>query len=59
MFGVLQLFSGFTYRMPCRVQPLKAMAAIAIATKLAPPLAAGGLIVGVVMLVLANTACST
>ena len=56
MFGVLQLFSGLTYRMPMPVQPLKAMAAIAIASKLAPPLlAAGGLIVGVVMLVLANT----
>lgn len=56
MFGVLQLFSGFTYRMPMPVQPLKAMAAIAIATKLSPPLlAAGGVIVGVVMLVLANT----
>jgi MFS superfamily sulfate permease-like transporter len=38
------------------VQPLKAMAAIAIAGKLAPTLlAAGGLIVGVTMLILANT----
>lgn len=56
IFGVLQVLSGFAYRLPMPVQPLKAMAAIAISTKLAPPLlAAGGLIVGVVMLVLANT----
>ena len=52
-FGVLQILSGLAYRLPMPVQPLKAMAAIAIAGKLAPPLlAAGGLIVGVVMLVL-------
>ena len=56
IFGVLQVLSGFAYRLPMPVQPLKAMAAIAISTKLAPPLlAAGGLIVGAVMLVLANT----
>lgn len=55
-FGVLQILSGLAYRLPMPVQPLKAMAAIAIAGKLAPPLlAAGGLIVGVVMLVLANS----
>src|SRR6188768_4100085 len=56
VFGALQVFSGLTYRLPMPVQPLKAMAAIAISTRLAPPLlAAGGLIVGVVMLLLANT----
>ncbi|GAB1344065.1 putative sulfate/molybdate transporter [Gemmatimonas sp.] len=55
-FGVLQILSGVAYRLPMPVQPLKAMAAIAIAGKLAPPLlAAGGLIVGVVMLLLANS----
>jgi len=55
-FGVLQILSGVAYRMPMPVQPLKAMAAIAIAGKIAPPmLAAGGLVVGVVMLVLANS----
>lgn len=55
-FGGLQIFSGFAYRLPMPVQPLKAMAAIAIAGKIAPPLlAAGGLIVGVTMLLLANT----
>lgn len=55
-FGTLQILSGLAYRLPMPVQPLKAMAAIAIAGKLAPTLlAAGGLIVGVVMLLLANT----
>jgi hypothetical protein len=56
LFGALQILSGLAYRMPMPVQPLKAMAAIAIAGKIAPTLlAAGGLIVGVVMLVLATT----
>lgn len=56
LFGALQVMSGLVYRLPMPVQPLKAMAAIAIAGKLAPPLlAAGGLIVGVVMLTLATT----
>ncbi|WP_439643653.1 putative sulfate/molybdate transporter [Gemmatimonas sp.] len=55
-FGLLQIASGVVYRLPMPVQPLKAMAAIAIAGKIAPTLlAAGGLIVGVVMLILANT----
>lgn len=54
VYGALQILSGLIYRMPMPVQPLKAMAAIAIAGKIAPTLlAAGGLIVGVVMLVLA------
>jgi MFS superfamily sulfate permease-like transporter len=56
VFGLLQILSGLAYRLPMPVQPLKAMAAIAIAGKLAPTLlAAGGLIVGVTMLILANT----
>jgi hypothetical protein len=56
VFGVLQIFSGVVYRLPMPVQPLKAMAAIAIASQLAPPvLAAGGLIVGVTMLLLATS----
>jgi hypothetical protein len=55
-FGLLQILSGLAYRLPMPVQPLKAMAAIAIAGKIAPPLlAAGGLIVGITMLLLANT----
>lgn len=53
VFGVLQIASGVWYRLPMPVQPLKAMAAIAIATSLAPTmLAAGGIIVGVTMLLL-------
>jgi hypothetical protein len=56
VFGALQIASGLAYRLPMPVQPLKAMAAIAIAGKLAPPLlAAGGLVVGVTMLVLARS----
>jgi hypothetical protein len=56
IFGALQISSGLVYRLPMPVQPLKAMAAIAIAGKIAPSLlAAGGLIVGVVMLLLAST----
>lgn len=30
MFGVMQLLTGFVYRIPMPVQPLKAMAAIVI-----------------------------
>lgn len=56
VFGALQIVTGLIYRMPMPVQPLKAMAAIAISTQLAPSmLAAGGLIVGVTMLMLANS----
>lgn len=56
VFGMLQVASGLVYRLPMPVQPLKAMAAIAIAGQLAPTLlAAGGLIVGLVMLLLAQT----
>lgn len=56
LFGALQVASGLAYRLPMPVQPLKAMAAIAIAGRLAPPvLAAGGIVVGAVMLLLART----
>ena len=54
VYGGLQIMSGVVYRMPMPVQPLKAMAAIAIAGQVtAPMLAAGGFIVGATMLVLA------
>lgn len=54
VYGVLQILSGLVYRMPMPVQPLKAMAAIAIAGGVsAPLLAAGGFLVGAVMLLLA------
>ncbi|HMS17340.1 MAG TPA: putative sulfate/molybdate transporter [Planctomycetota bacterium] len=56
MFGALQILSGLAYRLPMPVQPLKAMAAIVIATKTSPEiLFGGGLAIGVVMLVLAMT----
>jgi hypothetical protein len=56
MFGLMQLFTGLTYRMPIPVQPLKAMAAIVITQKLAGDvLYGGGLAVGILMLVLAVT----
>ncbi|MES2523767.1 MAG: putative sulfate/molybdate transporter [Gemmatimonadota bacterium] len=54
VYGALQILSGLVYRMPMPVQPLKAMAAIAIAGSVSPSLlAAGGLVVGAVMLLLA------
>lgn len=56
MFGVMQLVTGFTYRMPMPVQPLKAMAAIVIAQQAsAATLYGAGLAIGLVMLVLAST----
>jgi len=56
MFGVMQLFTGFAYRMPMPVQPLKAMAAIVIAQQVsAATLYGAGLAIGFVMLVLAAT----
>jgi xanthine/uracil permease len=56
MFGVMQLVTGITYRMPMPVQPLKAMAAIVIAQKAsAATLYGGGLAIGLIMLVLATT----
>jgi xanthine/uracil permease len=55
-FGALQLASGFWYRLPMPVQPLKAMAAIVIAGQVTSPvLVAGGLVVGLTMLLLART----
>ncbi len=56
VFGALQIASGLWYRLPMPVQPLKAMAAVVIAQQIGGPLlAAGGLVVGVTMLVLAQT----
>ena len=56
MFGALQLLTGFAYRMPMPVQPLKAMAAIVIAQQIAGPILLGaGLAIGVTMLALTAT----
>ena len=60
MFGVMQIVTGFAYRMPMPVQPLKAMAAIVIAQRTAAPILYGaGLAIGVTMLILASTGALT
>jgi xanthine/uracil/vitamin C permease (AzgA family) len=54
--GALQIATGLIYRMPMPVEPLKAMAALAIAQKLSPGvLAGGGLAIGALMLLLTAT----
>jgi xanthine/uracil/vitamin C permease (AzgA family) len=56
MFGLMQWFTAFRYRMPMPVQPLKAVAVIVIAQKIAPEvLYGGGLAIGIIMLVLTLT----
>jgi hypothetical protein len=56
LFGVLQIATGLVYRMPMPVQPLKAVAAIVIAQGIGGGvLAAGGLAIGALMLLLAAT----
>jgi len=60
MFGGMQIMTGLVYRMPMPVQPLKAMAAIVISSKLASGvLYGGGLAVGILMLILAVTGLLT
>ncbi|MBM4244926.1 MAG: transporter [Deltaproteobacteria bacterium] len=55
-FGALQIATGLLYGIPMPVQPLKAMAAIMLAQRLAPEvLAGGGLVIGATMLLLAAT----
>lgn len=54
--GLCYLTCGFYYKIPIPVQPLKAMAAIAIATGLQPSvLSAGGILIGVILLFLATS----
>ena len=56
MFGLMQFFTAFTYRMPIPVQPLKAVAVIVITQRLAPEiLYGGGLAIGIAMLALTLT----
>jgi xanthine/uracil/vitamin C permease (AzgA family) len=56
MFGVMQLLTGFVYRIPMPVQPLKAMAAIVIAQNLPGNiLYGGGLAIGLTMMLLTVT----
>lgn len=56
VIGMAYLIAGFFYRLPVPVQPLKAVAAIAIAGSLsANVISASGLIMGVFLLLMART----
>jgi xanthine/uracil/vitamin C permease (AzgA family) len=56
VFGLMQIVTAIRYRMPMPVQPLKAMAAIAITQNISPGvLYGGGLAIGLSMLVLSAT----
>ena len=56
MFGLMQMVTAVTYRMPMPVQPLKAVAVIVITGKVAPEvLYGGGLAIGIAMLALTLT----
>lgn len=56
MFGVMQLLTALTYRLPMPVQPLKAIAAIIITQKLRGSMLYGaGLAIGIMMLLLTVT----
>ena len=55
-FGTLQVLTGLVYRLPMPVQPLKAVAAIVIAQKVAGGVVyGGGLAIGLLMLALTLT----
>jgi MFS superfamily sulfate permease-like transporter len=54
-FGLMQVGTGLTYRLPMPVQPLKAVAVIVITQQVAPGVLYGaGLAIGVIMLLLAT-----
>lgn len=56
VFGLLQILTGLVYRMPMPVQPLKAIAAIMIASGAQPAEMYGaGLVLGIVMVILSLT----
>ncbi len=56
MFGLMQVFTGWIYRMPMPAQPLKAMATLVIAQQIGGNVLLGaGLAIGVVMLILSVT----
>ena len=56
MFGAMQIFTGMKYGIPISVQPLKAFATVIIAQKLTGDIIfAGGLVVGIVMLIITLT----
>lgn len=54
LFGAMQVLTGFVYRLPMPVQPLKAIAAIVIAQKVSAEVIYGaGLAIGVLVMLLA------
>jgi len=56
LIGLLYIFCGFYYNLPIPVQPLKAIAAIAIASGLnAFVISAAGILMGIILLLLAIT----
>lgn len=56
MFGIMQVLTGWIYRMPMPAQPLKAMATLVIAQQIGGNILLGaGLAIGVVMLILSVT----
>lgn len=60
MFGIMQIFTGFFYKMPMPVQPLKAMAAIVISGGAAGAISANvlsgaGLSIGITVFILTVT----
>lgn len=60
MFGLMQIFTGWIYRIPMPAQPLKAMATLVIAQQIGGNILLGaGLAIGIVMLVLSVTGLLT
>ncbi|HEY5691915.1 MAG TPA: putative sulfate/molybdate transporter [Cyclobacteriaceae bacterium] len=56
MFGLMQILTGWIYRMPMPAQPLKAMATLVIAQQIGGNILLGaGLAIGIVMLILSVT----
>lgn len=56
VYGLMQLFTGFIYKMPMPVQPLKAMATLVITQKIAGDVLMGaGLAIGVIMFIMSIT----
>jgi len=56
MFGLMQVLTGWIYRMPMPAQPLKAMATLVIAQQIGGNILLGaGLAIGIVMLILSVT----
>ncbi|HCR53430.1 MAG TPA: transporter [Cytophagales bacterium] len=56
MFGLMQVFTGWIYKLPMPAQPLKAMATLVIAQQIGGNILLGaGLAIGVVMLMLSVT----